>query len=166
MSYAARATLPAEATGSIAEAAGGIAIIILSIIGLARADAAPLASIAVVVLGAPSVLAPVSVIAAGAMMLMSAPLTSQFAEVRRQAQEMPETTRMLMRAATTSSCGLQMIAGLAAVVLGILAVSAGGATGTGAYAHLTLVALLVLGAGLVLSTSVMSGGMVRLFSRR
>ncbi|MDE2181751.1 MAG: hypothetical protein KGJ78_01880 [Alphaproteobacteria bacterium] len=218
MSYAARASLPAEATGTIAEAAGGIAIIVLSIIGLARIDAAPLNSIAVTVLGAalltnggavvteyaqltgdfarsgapangvmsevvagaailvlgilcllgvsPEVLAPISVIAAGAMLLISAPMTTQFAEVRWQGTEMQESTRLLMRSAATSSCGLQMLAGLGAVVLGILALVAGGPTGTGGYAQLTAVALLVLGAALVLSTSMMSGTMLRFFSRR
>lgn len=224
--YTERGFASAEATGTIAEAAGGIAVMVLAIIGLARAEAAPLTSIGILVLGAALLaegtavageymqaikdtsatrvdvqagtgmtmeifiggavlvlgilsligvsatsLAPVAVIAAGALMLVSAPTMLQLNEIRRQSDGVSEQAQSLMRASAASVSGIQILTGLTAIVLGILALATGGTAVAGVAstgqeaAHLTLVALLVLGAALTFNGTALTGSVMRMINR-
>ncbi|HVZ92520.1 MAG TPA: hypothetical protein VG843_12790 [Rhizomicrobium sp.] len=212
--YTERTGVTAATTGSIADAAGGIAVIVLSIIGLGRATPGPLMSIAVIVLGAaflaeggavigeytqllnrtvgavadsgagmmmelmigaailvlgilgligvaPAILAPVAVIVAGALLLVSAPVMMQLVEIRRVLEGTAEPAQSLLRASASGVSGMQILAGLAAIVLGILDLT-GATIGAGA---LTLVALLILGAALTFNGTALTGSVYKIFSR-
>lgn len=217
--YADRDLARVETTGSIVEAAGGIAVIVLSIIGLTRADAGALTSIAVIILGAAMLaeggsiatefsrllnlngalsgvemgggmlseivvgagilvlgvlsllgvstvtLVPVAVLAGGALLLISAPSVQRMNEVRLEATSMPVAGQQLMRTAGSAAAGLQVLAGLAAIVLGILALTTTGTATTGREGMFALIGLLVLGASMLISASTVTGNMMRIFHR-
>ncbi|HTQ12356.1 MAG TPA: hypothetical protein VMH86_00670 [Rhizomicrobium sp.] len=211
-----------EATGSIAEAAGGIAVAVLAIVGLSRTDAGMLTAIAVIVLGAallteggaiaaefsrlmslsgdttmagiemgggmlsevvigagvlvlgvlalvgvsPGTLLPISLLAAGGLLVVAAPSVQRLNEIRLTTSSgLAETGRHLIQAASSTATGIQILAGLAAVVLGILALTSTGTAVTGISATYTLVGLLVLGTTIVISASAVTGNMLRLFRR-
>ncbi len=205
-------TLSAEAAsyGGFVDALGGIAAIVLAIIGLAGVRPEALVSIATIVFGAAlliqggamlsefaqiemtpeahatasggglsalflvgvagivlgvlallgvyeTILTSAAVIAFGAALLISSSsvwqlLTSRSVTERFQTRE--PMLRLIASEIAAGSAGLQAMAGLAVIVLGILAVS-------GVYTTpLTLVALLVAGAAIVLTGSTLSGTMI------
>lgn len=202
----------AVAYGGFADALGGIATIVLAIIGLsgvkpdvlasiativfsvalliqggallsefAQIEATPdtnvgtggggmsalfLVAVAGIVLGVlalldvyPSVLTAVAVIAFGAALLISSSavwhlLTSRSVATRFQSRS--PMARFIASEVAAGSAGVQAIAGLAVIVLGILALR-GIYTG-----ELTLIALLVAGASSLLTGSTLSGTMVGL----
>lgn len=197
---------------SLTEAAGGVAVVILAIIGLAGALPAELAAIAVIVLGAallaeagtvtgefnralalPSgagfpmngstgiqiiaggaililgilaligvhamILPEVAVIVAGGLLILSAGTLQQVSALRMLGSDAPEVQQMYARISVSSVAGAQVLAGATAIVLGILALTADTA------AHgltLMLIALLVLGASMALSTSTLAGSKLRM----
>ncbi|MBS0274451.1 MAG: hypothetical protein JSR55_08625 [Proteobacteria bacterium] len=216
--YADRDLARVETTGSIVEAAGGIAVIVLSIIGLTRIDAGALTSIAVIILGAAmlaeggsiatefskllnlngstlsgvemgggmlseivvgagvlvlgvlsllgvsaTTLVPVAVLASGALLLISAPSVQRMNEVRLEASSLAAPGQRLMQTAGSAAAGLQVLAGLAAIVLGILALTTTGTATTGREAMFALIGLLVLGSSMLISASTVTGNMMRLF---
>lgn len=224
--YSDRGTASVEATGSIAEAGGGIAVIVLAIVGLATAGAAPFPAIAVTVLGAAmltegaaiateyvrvlnaasesatstqagygmtteiiiggavlvlgilslvgvaaATLTTVAVITAGALMVVSAPVMVQLNELRHQHDGMSEQAHDLLRASSASVSGLQILAGLTAIVLGVIALSRGAAMGGGAVIgggaamNLPLISLLVLGAALTFNGTALTGSIMKLIQR-
>lgn len=126
-------------TGGIAAVfLSGITGIILGILALLGINPFVLISVAVIVFGSALVLS------SGAMMnlhMFKARLGGEF----------------VMASAVTGTAGAQALAGIAAIVLGILAV-AGTATAT-----LTLVALLVLGAALLATGNGMNNAMMSVF---
>jgi hypothetical protein len=196
--------------GGFVDALGGIATVVLAIIGLAGVKPEILVSIATVVFGAalliqggamltefalietmPEVGAPatgggisalflvgfagivlgilallgvyapvltsVSAIAFGAALVISSSavwqlLTSRSIEARFQARN--PMLRVMASEVAAGSAGLQAMAGLAVIVLGILAVAGVFSAG------LTLIAFLVAGAALVLTGSTLSGTMI------
>jgi hypothetical protein len=221
-----RGAIQVETTGSITEAAGGIAVVVLSIIGLARADNGFLMAIAAIVLGVAilaqggtvaaefskllssigaatpgpattgtatmgaggvefggmtmeflaggaaivlgvlaligihtDILVAAAVITAGGALILSAGSLQRMSDVQMQAAGLPELTRKLSQAAFSSTSGAQALAGIAAVVLGILALSA---VSAGA---LTLVGLLVLGAAVAVSGAALTGRIARALNR-
>lgn len=221
-----RGAIQVETTGSITEAAGGIAVVVLAIIGLARADNGFLMAIAGIVLGvailaqggavaaeftkllastagaAPTTagaattaamtggvefggmtmeflaggaaivlgvlgligihtdtLLAAAVIAAGGALVLSAGSMQRMSDVQMQAAGLPELTRKLSQVAFSSASGAQALAGIAAVVLGILALS-GVSPGV-----LTLVGLLVLGAAVAVSGAALTGRIARALNR-
>ena len=104
-----------------------------------------------------SILTAVSVIAFGAALILSSSavwqlLTSRSVAARFQARA--PMLRIVASEVAAGSAGLQAMAGLAVIVLGILAVS--GILTEG----MTLVALLVAGAAIVLTGSTLSGTMI------
>lgn len=215
--YTERTALPVETTGTIAEAAGGLAIVVLAIIGLARTDLTSLPGIAVIILGAallaeggaiaaefsrllsitsagmadvgqfgggmatefvvgaavlvlgilalvgvaPATLMAAAVVATGALLLLTASSVRRINEFKiAMAGGSSDGTQALMMAASAGSVGFQVLAGVTAIVLGILSLVSGGAT-----AAFMLVGLLVLGASLTLSGSALTGSIMRLLRR-
>ncbi len=123
--------------------AGGIVLGVLSLLGIA----AP-------------VLTPVAVIAFGTALLLSSNAVWRLYVLRRASMAMEPTSvaqsqhigaEMLASEMASGSAGIQALAGLAAIVLGILALA-----GNTADLTLILVALLALGATLVLTGSTLS----------
>lgn len=123
----------------------GIVLGILSLVGVAM-----------------TALAPIALIAFGAALMLSSQSVRRLyalqAAARHQASGAGAMREYLASELASGSGGLQFTAGVAAVVLGIIAVS------TVAYAGLTLVGLLVVGLTLVVSGGALSG-LVLSFSR-
>lgn len=193
--------------GGLVDAAGGIATVVLAIIGLAGVHADVLAPIAVIVFGVAlliqggamlseytqislpaamsveqfgagglsslflvgvagivlgvlaligiqtTILMSVAIIAFGAALVISSNSVRQLYQIRSAGMRAaPQVgTQFLAGEMASGSAAVQLLAGLAAIVLGILAV-------TGIYtAVLALAALIVLGATIVLSGSTLSG---------
>lgn len=105
----------------------------------------------------PTNLTSVAVIAFGAALVISTPavwqlLTSRSVTTRFQSR--PPMVRIVASEVAAASAGLQAMAGLAVIVLGILAIA-------GVYSEsLTLTALLVAGASILLTGSSLSGTMM------
>lgn len=215
--YTERDVARVEATGSLVEAAGGIAVIVLSIIALSRTGgSATLPSIAVIILGAallaeggtiatefsrllamvtggamnavdlgggiateifvgasvlvlgvlaligisPMTLISVAVIATGGMMLLTAGGVHRMNHIRVQTGGTPEIAQSLILAAGSGAAAFQILAAIAAIVLGILALTSAAVT-----MAFTLVGLLVLGAAIVLSGTALTGSLMRVLAR-
>jgi hypothetical protein len=109
----------------------------------------------------PAVLMPSLVIVGGVGLMLSAGAMAQVNDRRTAAMEISPAARGLARAAVSSAVGGQVLAGLAAVVLGIVALA--GAANT---LILTTVGLLVLGAAITLSGTALSGKLLSLFPIR
>jgi hypothetical protein len=195
--------------GGFVDALGGIATIVLAVIGLAGVKSVDLLSIATVVFGAalliqggamlseyagievaetgtstsggglaslfgvgvagivlgvlallgvrPEILDSVAAIAFGGALIISASSVWALLTSRSVASRFGARNTMLQRVAAeiaAGSSGVQAMAGLAAIVLGILAVS-------GIYTEvLALIALLVAGAAIVMTGSTLSGTMI------
>lgn len=199
----------AAAYGGFVDALGGIATIVLAIIGLSGVKPEVLVSISTVVFGAalliqggamlsefaqseatpeanvagggglsalflvgvagivlgvlallgvyPAILTSAAVIAFGAALVISSSavwqlLTSRSVAMRFQTRA--PVVRLLASEVAAGSVGVQAMTGLAAIVLGILAIA-------GIYTQaLTLIALLIAGAALVMTGSTLSGTMI------
>lgn len=213
MSDDAKTIIEIESGGLLIEAAGGIAVIVLAIIGLARGDDSFLTSIATIVLGVallaeggaiaaqfsklsaaggmigtaelgggmtaevhagvaaivlgilglvglhPMVLLPAAVIAVGGSLYLTAGAVERLGHLRLQAKGVSETAEKVAQAAVSGAAGTQILAGIAAIALGVLALVSASHT-----AILTLVALLVLGSALTLSGTAVAGRLVRMFA--
>ncbi|HEX4078993.1 MAG TPA: hypothetical protein VHX61_08995 [Rhizomicrobium sp.] len=213
-----RSILRAETTGSLVEIAGGVAIIVLSIIGLARigTGVGALPEISAIILGAaliaeggtiateftrlmsmsigaagaaeftggmtteivvgavvlvlgvlsvlgvaPAILVPSAIIVAGALLLISAANVQRMNSVKVAALETADGGQALLQSAISTAAGFQVLAGIASVVLGILALSA-----TAHVAVFALAGLLVLGAAVTMSGGTLSGSLMRIINRR
>lgn len=211
--YTERDVARVEATGSIVEAVGGIAVVVLSIIALSRTGGAAVpASVATIILGAAllaeggtiatefsrllsittggtmsaaevgggmtaemfvgasvlvlgilaligistATLIPAAVIATGGMMLLTAGGVHRMNQVRIRTGTTPENAQALIMAAGSGAAAFQILAAIAAIVLGILALAM-----TAHTAGFTLVGLLVLGASVVLSGTSLTGSLTR-----
>lgn len=217
-SYSERDLARVESTGSIVEAVGGIAVVVLAIIGLASTTAGTLTAVALIILGVSLVaesgavateftrlfntgggtsitsaeiggmpagfaiggavlvlgvlaligvgtasLIPAAIIAAGGLLLISGPAMARMGDVSRQAGGYPDAIQNLMRSAGASSAAFKVLAGISAIVLGILSLTRGGG-GAGGVDTFSLVALIVLGASLLFSGSALTGSASRMFS--
>lgn len=217
MSYDQKAILEVESAGSAIEAAAGIAVIVLAIIGLARHDAGFMTSITGIVLGAalltqggtiaaelsklltmisggtigavelgggmtvellagggaivlgilgllgfaPEILLPAAVIGVGASLILSASSLQRLNTVKVQAAGISEVGQSVAQAWVAAAVGAQVLAGGAAIVLGILALT------MSAHAPvLTLVGLLILGVSVAFSSTTLTGRMMRLFGAK
>jgi hypothetical protein len=142
-----------EATPETAVAAGSGGMSALFVVGVAGIVLGVLALLAVHA----SVLTAVAVIAFGVALLISSSdvwrlLTCRSVAMRFQTHS--PLVRVVASEVAASSAGLQAMAGLAVIVLGILAVC-------GIYTEpLTLIALLVAGASILLTGTTLSGTMV------
>lgn len=141
-----------EPEGS-ASAVGGGGLTALFLVGVAGIVLGVLALLGVHAL----MLTSVAVIAFGGALVVSASAVWQLLTSRSMASRFQSHGSMLSAIASdvaAGSSGVQGMAGLAVIVLGILAVS-------GAYSlALTLVALLVAGAAIVMTGSTLSGAMI------
>lgn len=213
--YNEKAILEIETAGSIVEAAAGIAVVVLSIIGLAQAGAGFMTPVATIVLGAallaqggaiaseyskllamisggalgavelgggmtveimagaaavvlgilglldlaPGVLLPAAVIAVGASLILAASSFQRLNTLKVQAANISDLAQKVAQATVGAAIAAQVLAGGAAIVLGILALTI--------VAHtmvLTLVGLLVLGAAVAVSSTALTGRLLRLFN--
>jgi hypothetical protein len=109
----------------------------------------------------PTILMPALVITGGAGLIFSAGAVARFSGLRMGALGATSATRALVESAVSSAAGGQVLAGLAAVTLGIVAL-----VGVGDNQILTTVGLLVLGAAITLSGTALSGKMLSLFRSR
>lgn len=213
--YEHRGALQFETTGSITEVAGGLAVVALSIIGLARGDNGFLLAIAGIVLGVAllaeggavvaefssalsgagqtsqgtefggmtmdfmagtaaivlgilgviglhtAILLAAAIIAVGAAMVVAAGGMLRLNTIRMQTTAgMSEVAQQVTSAASANAAAAEGLAGIAGIVLGIVALS------MPEYAAvLTLVGLLILGAALAMSGATLTGRIARLFSR-
>jgi hypothetical protein len=108
----------------------------------------------------PAILMPALVITGGAALILSAGAVQRLNDIRAEAFGVSPTARAMARAAVSSAAAGQVLAGLGAVALGILAL-----VGVGDPAILTTVGLLVLGGAITLSGTALSGKMLSLFRR-
>jgi hypothetical protein len=134
-----------------------------------------MAGVAAIVLGilaligvATTILLPALVIAAGAALMLTSWTLQRLNHLKLEAFGGAEVAQHVARGAVSGAAGAQLLAGLAAVVLGIIALvalPAGGAAGAGAAATavagtgmtLTLVGLLVLGFATLMSGVTLAG---------
>jgi len=141
---------PAGSTSSSAEHFGGGSLSILFLVGVAGIVLGVLALLGI----AANILTPVAVIAFGSALLLSSNSVRHLYMLQTSASRSvaPRAgTEMLAGEMASGSAGIQMLAGLAAIVLGILAV-------VGISQNiLMLAALIVLGATIVLTGSALSG---------
>lgn len=214
--YTERSVLKAETTGSLVEVAGGVAIIVLSIIGLARiGNVGPLPAISTIILGAaviaeggtiltefsrllgmstgttsvaefsggmtneivigaavlvlgvlsvlgvvPATLVPAAIIVAGALLLVGAANVQRMNSVKISALPTGEAAQALLHSAISAATGFQVLAGIASIVLGILALSS-----TVHVAVFSIVGLLVLGAAVTMSGGTLTGSLMRMMNR-
>lgn len=214
--YTDRSVLRAETTGSLVEVAGGVAVIVLSIIGLARiGNVGPLPAISTIILGAaliaeggtiatefsrlmgmsmggvgasefsggmtseivvgaavlvlgvlsvlgvaPATLVPSAIIIAGALLLVGAANVQRMNSIKIAALPTAEGAQALLQSAISTAAGFQVLAGIASVVLGILALCS-----TTHIAAFSLVGLLVLGAAVTMSGGTLTGSLMRMMNR-
>lgn len=214
VTYGERTSLAVETGGSIVEAVGGIAVIVLAIIGLAQATPSiTLTAIAVIVLGAAllaegsavatefarllttnsanvpgelgggmavellggavilvlgilallgvaeGIMMATAILVGGGLMMLGAGTMTALNEFKLQSGALGDAVQKLSRAAASGAAGVQLLIGITAMVLGILAlVGAGGLM-------LTQAGLLVLGASLTISASAFAGSLTRMFVR-
>ncbi|MGH6875786.1 MAG: hypothetical protein ACREHV_00250 [Rhizomicrobium sp.] len=212
-----RTILRAETTGSIVEVVGGIAIIVLSIIALARiGNVGALPAISTIILGAaliaeggtiatefsrlmtgvlggtasvgefsggmtteivvgavvlvlgvlgilgvsPATLLPSAVIVAGGLLLIAATNVQRMNALKAATLAANETGQALLQTAISGAAGFQVLAAIAAIVLGIIALSSAANV-----ALFTVVGLLVLGAAVTMSGGTLTGSLTRLLNR-
>ncbi|MGB8365517.1 MAG: hypothetical protein ACLQUZ_14210 [Rhizomicrobium sp.] len=214
--YEGKAVLEMETTGSTVEAGAAIAVVVLAIIGLARADTGFMTSIATIVLGtalllygatiaagysklltmvtggtlgavelgggmtveilaggsaivlgilgligfSPEILLPCAVMAVGAALILSASGVQRLSTLRVEAAGLSEMAQNISQSAVIGAISAQVLAGGAAIVLGILALTTSHAP------VLTLIGLLVLGASVAVSGTALTGRMLRLFNHK
>lgn len=108
----------------------------------------------------PGVLMPALVITGGAALVLSAGAVQRINDIRAEAFGFSPTARAVTRTAVSSAAAGQVLAGLGAGALGVLAL-----VGVGDPAILTTVGLLVLGSAITLSGTALSGKMLALFRR-
>jgi len=132
--------------GMSVEVVGGLAAIALGILSL----------VGVV----PAVLMPVLVIVGGASLILSAGAVERLNDIRASAFGVSSMARTVAHTAVSSAAAGQVLAGLGALALGILAL-----VGVGDPAVLTMVGMLVLGAAITLSGTALSGKLLNLFRR-
>lgn len=206
-------------TGTIAEAAGSIAVIVLSIIGLAQETASTtIVAVTTIVLGAAllaeggalagefarltmlsgepigtadnvlggmslqvacggvalvlgilsllavsvATLPAAAAILVGGAMMLTAGTIPQMRQLRAMTSGTSEIALLIGRSSMSGMAGAQFLCGVAAIVLGILALSSA-STETGR--TLVLVGFLIIGGAMTIGVTAMSGNFLRFFTR-
>jgi hypothetical protein len=205
-----------SATGTIAEAAGSIAVIVLSIIGLAQGTGSlTIVAVTTIVLGAAllaeggalageftrlamvsgepanadtalngmslqvssggialvlgilallgvqaEILCAAALIVVGGTLLVTAGTIPQLRQARSMTSGASEIVQMIGRTSMAGMAGMQFLCGVAAIVLGILALSA-----TGMGRSFVLVGFLIVGGVMTVGVTAMSGNFLRFFTR-
>lgn len=143
--------------GMSVELMTGGAVIVLGILSV-LGDAAP-------------ILLPVLVIVGGTSLLATAGAVQRLSSLKMEVAEISDPAQQVINAATAGASSSQMLAGVAAIVLGIVALAstpAGGAAVTATtmpamWELLTLVGLLVIGASIMMSGGSLMERLVQLF---
>jgi hypothetical protein len=107
----------------------------------------------------PMILVPAAVIGVGGSLVLTAGAIERLNQIRVQASGLSETAQRVAQAAVSGAVGTQVLAGIAAIVLGILALASETHAGV-----LSLVGLLVLGASVTLTGTALAGRLLRLFN--
>lgn len=210
-----KSVLEVETAGNVVEAAAGIAVVVLSIIGLAHVGGASMTAVATIVLGAallaqggtvaaeyskllamasggtlgavelgggmsvemlaggaavvlgilgllglsPEYLLPAAVIVVGASLILAAGALQRLNTLKVQAANLSDLAQSVARSAVAAALSAQVLAGGAAIVLGIL-----GLTLPMSAPVLTLVGLLVLGGAVAISSTALAGRLFRLMN--
>jgi energy-coupling factor transporter transmembrane protein EcfT len=141
-SYTRTEVQEAAAYGGFADALGGVATIVLAVVGLAGFRPEIMVAIATIVFGA-------------ALLIEGGAILSEYAQIILPGGTVSGSVIIANEMASGSS-GMQLLAGLAAIVLGTLALA--GAVPI----VLTLAALLALGATLILTGSSLSATVLSL----
>jgi hypothetical protein len=119
----------------------------------------------------PNILLPVMVISGGAALLMTAGTVQRLNNLKLTVAEPSQSAQRVLHAATSGAAGGQFLAGIAAIVLAIIALAsmpAAGAAVAGAMSSwltLTLIGLLVIGVAITLSGGSLASRMVEMFGR-
>lgn len=124
-------------TAGFLAGAAGIALGILALLGIV-----------------PLVLVPIAVIAFGVSMIMDSGVNVRLSTLENEASGSEGLSREVARESAAASTGIQVLAGLGAITLGIIAL-----TGINPLV-LSLIGMLITGAALLLSGSVVGGKMV------
>jgi len=132
--------------GMSVEAAVGIACIALGILALVGV--------------APAVLLPSLAITGGAGLIVSAGTLRQLNEIRADALDISPTPRRVARTAVSSAAATQVLAGVAAITLGVIAL----VEASSFPSALTITALLVLGSAVLMSGATLSSRMLTALS--
>lgn len=128
-------------TSTFLAGAAGIALGILSLLGIS-----------------PMVLIPIAAIVFGSALIMDSGVNARLAQLEAS-REAPELSDDVARESAMASSGIEVLVGLGAITLGVLAL-VGFNTLT-----LTLVALLSVGSAVLLSGSIIGGRMISVFKR-
>src|SRR5215472_6231280 len=134
------------------ELGGGISVELVT--GIAAIALGILALVGIV----PAVLTPVLVITGGAGLILSAGAVQRLNDMRSDLLGVGRSERAIASSAVSSAAAGQVLAGLGAGTLGILAL-----VGVGDPIVLTTVGMLVLGSAITLSGTALSGKMLNLF---
>jgi hypothetical protein len=130
--------------GLSTQVVGGVAAVVLGVLALLNIEATTLLAIAAIVLG-------VTVISSGGV-------TTRLNALKIEASDEHEVAKRVAHEALTTATGTDILVGLAAVVLGILALVGIAPT------TLTLVAMLALGASILLTGGAVIGKMMSMFA--
>lgn len=152
--YSKLLTMVTEGTMGAIELGGGMTVEILA------GGAAIVLGILGLIGFAPEVLLPCAILAVGAALILSAGGSQRLNTLKVQAAQLPQMAQSVAQSAVIGAITAQVLAGGAAIVLGILALT------TSHAAVLTLVGLLVLGAATAMSSTALTGRMVRLFNHK
>jgi hypothetical protein len=133
------------------EMGGGVSVELVT--GIAAIALGILSLVGVV----PGVLMPALAITGGAGLILSAGAVQRLNDIRAEYLGLGHADRLVARGAVSSAAAGQVLAGLGAVTLGILAL-----VGVGDAQILTTVGMLVLGSAITLSGTALSGKMLNL----
>ncbi len=138
-------------SGMTAEIMAGGAAIVLGVLSLLQIST--------------DILLPALVIAGGAAVMLTAGSVRRLNDLKLEAAESEDSAQRIMRATTSGAAASQVLAGIAAVVLGIIALASTSTAATATWMTLSLVGLLVLGASIVMSGGSLTGRFVQMISR-
>lgn len=119
----------------------------------------------------PSILLPALVITAGTALILTIGTIQRLNTLKMEAAGASEIAQRVASHAVTGVAGAQFLAGLAAIVLGILAFVpmtkplSAVPPGPGAWMTFTLVGLLIVGASITMSGGALAGRMMQMFNR-
>ena len=141
-------------SGMTAEIMAGGAAIVLGVLALLQIST--------------DVLLPALVISGGAAIMLTAGAVRRLNDLKLEAAESDDSAQRVMRATTSGAAASQVLAGIAAVVLGIIALastSSAAATTSVTWMTLSLVGLIVLGASIMMSGGSLTGRFVQMINR-
>lgn len=118
----------------------------------------------------PDILLPSLVVADGAALILTTGTVQRLNTLKMEASGAPEIAHRVASHAVTGAAAAQFLAGIASIVLGILAFvpmskSAPGAAAPESWMTFSLVGLLILGAAITMSGGTLAGRMMQMFNR-